>query len=333
MDKHIIIIANRIIKKMKILITGIAGFVGRHFLNLLSAKKEDSLIIGLDRNEIKFDPAQYKNIRVEIFRTDLKDKAVIRKVIEKFLPQYILHFASSSSVYYSWQHPSEVFINNNLIFLTLLDAVKESGKNIRVLSTGTSDVYGISANENPLISEVAPIQPANPYAVSKASQELNARIYADGFGLDIIQTRSFTHFGPYQKDTFVLAKFAKQLTLIKKGLQPPILTIGNIDVTRDLTDVRDVVKAYELLLLKGRTGEIYNVCSGTKKTLRNALELMQKHLSISVKLKLDELLLRKGEIGSIVGNNEKIKLDTGWQPSISFEKSIGDLLDYWNNEV
>lgn len=318
---------------MKVLITGFAGFVSRHFLNLLSAKEEEAEVIGLDRNEIAFECNRYKNIKCKTFKTDLKDKNELLKILQHFAPNYVLHLASSSSVYNSWQHPSEVFLNNNAIFLALLDAAKDYGKTIRILSTGTSDVYGISANENLLIKETAAIYPANPYAVSKASQEMIAKIYADSFGLDIIQTRSFTHFGAYQKDNFVLAKFAKELTLIKKKKQPPILTTGNIDVIRDLTDVRDVVNAYYLLFKNGMKGEIYNVCSEKGRSLRAALEEMQYQLSIKIDLKLDETLLRKGEIQSIVGSNKKINTDTGWQPEISFEQSIRDLLKYWEEKV
>ncbi|MEP6683076.1 MAG: GDP-mannose 4,6-dehydratase [Parafilimonas sp.] len=317
---------------MKILITGFAGFASRHFLNLLSKKEEGCEILGLDRNDITFDIKRYKNINCKTIQTDIKDKVALLKVLQNFSPDYILHLASASSVHYSWQHPSEVFLNNNSIFLALLDAAKEYEKAVRILSTGTSDVYGVSATEKEPLKETTAIHPANPYAVSKASQEMIAKIYVDNFSLDIIQTRSFTHFGAYQKDNFVLAKFAKELQLIKKDKQPPVLTTGNIDVIRDLTDVRDIVNAYYLLLKNGKTGEIYNVCSGKGRSLRNALEEMQNQLSMHVDLKLDETLLRKGEIQSIVGNNEMIKADTGWQPEITFEKSIADLLDYWDRQ-
>jgi GDP-4-dehydro-6-deoxy-D-mannose reductase len=159
-----------------------------------------------------------------------------------------------------------------------------------------------------------------------------AKIYADSFGLDIIQTRSFTHFGAYQKENFILAKFAKDLTLIKKNEQPPVLSIGNIDLIRDLTDVRDVINAYALLLKKGKTGEIYNVCSGKGRSLRDVLDAMLNKLSVKVELKVDEKLLRKGDIQSIIGSNKKLKSDTGWEPKISFEQSIDDLLGYWNEK-
>jgi len=318
---------------MRILITGFAGFVSRHFFNLISEQEEDSIVIGLDRNEPAFDINQYKNIKCETVKTDLKDKNSFLNILQTFSPEYILHLASASSVFYSWQHPSEVFLNNNAIFLALLDAVKEYGKNIRILSTGTADVYGISAIKNSPIHETASLHPENPYAVSKTSQEMIAKIYADNFGLDIIQTRSFTHFGAYQKENFVLAKFAKELTLIKKNKQAPVLTIGNIDLIRDLTDVRDVTNAYNYLFKKGKASEIYNVCSEKGRTLRNALEAMQKELSINVELKVDEKLLRKVDIQSIIGSNKKIKNDTAWQPEISFEQSITDLLDYWDKKV
>ena len=318
---------------MKVLITGFAGFVSRHFLNLLSLRNEDSIVIGLDRNEPAFNVNQYTNIKCETIKTDLKDKNVLLNILQTFSPEYILHLASASSVFYSWQHPSEVFLNNNVIFLTLLDAIKEYGKSVRILSTGTSDVYGIAAINNSSINETASLHPANPYAVSKASQEMIAKIYADSFGLDIIQTRSFTHFGAYQKENFILAKFAKDLTLIKKNEQPPVLSIGNIDLIRDLTDVRDVINAYALLLKKGKTGEIYNVCSGKGRSLRDVLDAMLNKLSVKVELKVDEKLLRKGDIQSIIGSNKKLKSDTGWEPKIPFEQSIDDLLGYWNEKV
>lgn len=318
---------------MKILITGFAGFVSRHFVDLLSKKKEDSFIIGLDRNEISYNNDQYKNITCKTLQSDLKDKNALLKILETYSPDCILHLASASSVQYSWQHPSEVFINNNTIFLNLLDAVKAYGKNIRILSTGSADVYGKSANNYSPIKETAEVHPASPYAASKASIELIAKVYADSFGLDIIQTRSFTHFGPYQKDSFVLAKFAKQLMLIKKGKQEPVLTVGNIDLIRDLTDVRDVVSAYDFLLKDGKQGEMYNVCCGKGTSLRTTLETMISQLSVDVELKTDESLLRKGDIESIIGSDEKIKTDTGWQPKIGFEQSITDLLEYWNEQV
>lgn len=317
---------------MKVLITGFAGFVSRHFLNLLSLKDEESFVIGLDRNKINFDINNYKNVSCEFVQSDLKDKDALLKIFQTYTPEYILHLASSSSVSYSWQHPAEVFTNNNTIFLNLLEAIKEYGNDIRILSTGTADVYGITANEKPAIEETDAIYPANPYAAGKASQEMIAKIYTDSFGADIIQTRSFPHFGAYQKENFVLAKFAKSLTQIKKNKQSPELITGNIDVIRDLTDVRDVVQGYYLLLKHGKR-EIYNVCSGKGRSLRDALNEMQKQLSINVELKLDESLLRKGEIQSIIGSNKKINADTGWQPEISFEQSIADLLQYWEAQV
>ena len=318
---------------MKILITGFAGFVSRYFLNHLSEREGEYEILGLDRNDITIDTNRHKNISCKSLKTDVKDKAALLKILQNFSPGYILHLASASSVSYSWQHPAEVFINNNSTFLAILDAVKEYGKPVRILSTGTSEVYGRYANTNEPLKETTAIHPANPYAASKAAQEMMAKIYADSFDLDIIQTRSFTHFGPFQKDTFVLAKFAKQLTLIKKKTQEPILSVGNIDLIRDLTDVKDVANAYNLLLKNGKQGEIYNVCSGKGVSLRTALNEMVKQLAVDVELKIDESLLRKGEIRSIVGNNEKIKNDTGWQPEIPLEKSINDLLNYWDKQV
>jgi GDP-4-dehydro-6-deoxy-D-mannose reductase len=315
---------------MKLLITGFAGFVSRHFLNLLSEQDESFEIIGIDRNVPDIDFNKFNNVTCKVIQTDLKDSDLMFDIIKSFSPGYILHLAAASSVQYSWQHPAESFLNNNAIFFALLDAVRRSGKSIRVLSTGSSDVYGNAANKHPVLSEDCITDPANPYAASKASQEMIAKIYAYSFGLDIIQTRSFTHFGAYQKENFVLAKFAKELTLIKKGKKTPTLVTGNIDVVRDMTDVRDVVNAYYSLMKRGKAGEVYNVCSGQGRSLRSVLELMLQQLEISVDLQLDESLLRKGDILSIIGSNEKIYTQTGWKPEIPFKKAIADLLHYWN---
>ena len=313
----------------KILITGFAGFVARHFTLFLSQQNQAAQVIGLDRNEPQYNFASLPDIHCNFSKTNLTDKNALLDVIKSFKPDYILHLASASSVQYSWQYPAECFLNNNGIFLALLDAVKESGIQCRILSTGSSDVYGLSANNFAQITEDALLNPLSPYAAAKASQEMLAKIYTESFGLDIIQTRSFTHFGPYQKENFVLAKFAKHFTQIKKGQQKPELVTGNIDVIRDMTDVRDVVKAYHDLFKQGQSGEIYNVCSGTGRSLRSVIELMEKQTGIQVELSLDKNLLRSGEILSIIGSNEKIKKETGWQPQIPFENSIADLLTYW----
>lgn len=316
---------------MKYLITGCAGFAARHFIELLNANDKDAEVYGLDRNEPVFYPESIPGVKFSFLKADLSDKNVFKKVLNSFVPDYILHLASASSVQYSWQHPVESFLNNNSIFLALLDAIRESNISCRILSTGSSDVYGTNANNFPLISEDAPLNPASPYAAAKAAQEMMAKIYTESFGLDIIQTRSFTHFGPYQKDNFVLAKFAKHLTLIKRGLQPPELLTGNIDIIRDMTDVRDMVKAYYQLFKYGKTGTVYNVCSGEGHSLRNVIDIMCSHLSIKVELKIDKALLRNGEILSIVGSNKKIMQDANWQTTISFEEAIADLLSYWSN--
>src|SRR5438309_7305313 len=172
---------------MKLLITGFAGFVSRHFLNLLSEQDESFEIVGIDRNVPVFDFNQFNNVTCKVIQTDLKDSDLIFDIIKSFSPDYILHLAAASSVQYSWQHPAASFLNNNAIFFALLDEVKRSGENIRVLSTGSSDVYGSSANKNPVLTEDCLTDPANPYAASKASQEMIAKIYTNSFGLDIIQ--------------------------------------------------------------------------------------------------------------------------------------------------
>jgi GDP-4-dehydro-6-deoxy-D-mannose reductase len=311
----------------KILITGYLGFVSRHLLDHLEYTGDDYEIIGLSRS-VESGDKQHGNIVLKNVQADLNDRKHIAVILEKFQPHQIIHLASDSSVAHSWQAPVESFQNNTNIFLNLVESVRMLQFPCRILSIGSSEEYGVVDAKHIPIREETPFNPVSPYAVARVSQELLSRIYAHGYGMDIVITRSFNHIGPGQKDNFVISSFAKQIMAIKKGSGSG-LQVGNIEVIRDFLDVRDVVKAYMLLLEKGRSGQVYNICSGKGYSLKEVLDKMLAIAGVDAGYQINEQLIRPADNPVIIGSNEKIKTECGWQPEISIEQSLKDILDYW----
>lgn len=316
----------------KYLITGFSGFVSAHFLNYLESLNVPVNVLGVDVNEPQIF-SNYKFVDCSFKKLNLLDKKAVGEMLLKFEPDFILHLASYSSVAYSWKHPVDAFVNNSNIFLNLVDQVRLLELKCRILSVGSSEEYGKIRDDEIPITEQTRINPQSPYAVARVSQEMLSEIYANHYKVDIVLTRSFNHIGPGQKDIFVISSFAKKLTEIKKNI---IITneinVGNISITRDFVDVRDVVKAYYLLLQKGKVGQVYNICSGIGYTLQHILESMMGILKITPAIIVDKNLIRPDENKIIIGSNKKIFLETNWQPHISLNESLKDIIDYWMNK-
>lgn len=314
----------------KYLLTGYSGFVGRHFLDYLDRGQTHASVKGLDIQPPDFPQDGYRNIRVEFEKVDLLDQNHIQKVLHNFQPDYILHLASFSSVAFSWKEPIRSFQNNMNIFFNLLESVRKLNQPVRILSIGSSEEYG-NVNEKDLpLTEAHVPRPVNPYAVARVSQEMISKVYVDGYGLDIVMTRSFNHIGPYQREVFVIPSFAKQLFEIRKsGRKSGELVTGDTSIVRDFTDVRDVVVAYNLLLEKGKTGEIYNVCSGRGTSLKEIIAAMSGILDLDIHTRVDETLVRPSDNRIIVGSNEKIRKAVGWETTISLDQSLKDVISTW----
>ena len=319
---------------MKILITGFTGFVSQHFLTLLNEMEPGSSVLGIDKNEPDFNFSNFPELNISFENIDLLNKEATGKILTDFKPEYILHLASISSVAQSWLTPLESFVNNTTIFLNLVELVRVSNNKCRVLSVGSSEEFGdVNETELPLTEE-HPLKPLSPYAVARVSQEMLSKIYADGFALDIIMTRSFNHIGPGQKDIFVISSFAKQLVQLSKNKESKAtLTTGNLSITRDFLDVRDVVKAYYLLLKKGRSGEVYNICSGNGILLSDIVSKLCEILNLAIETKINPDLVRPNENKKIIGSYQKIKNELGWQPEIPLDKSLEDIIRYWQVET
>lgn len=315
----------------RIVITGFSGFVAKHFIEYLYNERIDCEVLGLSREPSKEDYSKYLDrISISFQSVDLLDKERLRVAISNFGPDYVLHLAAFSSVAYSWKHPTESFTNNSNLFLNLIDVIREIKPSCRILSVGSSEEYGNVSKEYLPLRENHMLEPISPYAVARVSQELMSKVYAKAFGLDIIMTRSFNHIGPGQDDRFVVPSFIKRILEIReKGLLEGTIETGDLSIVRDFVDVRDVVRAYYILLKKGTSGEIYNICSGQAIKLSEAINCIAEELGVKVNTIVNPEYVRPADNREIVGSNYKIHSELGWIPEISFRDTIRDMINYY----
>jgi len=313
----------------KYLITGFSGFVSKHFLTYLNSLNVECEIIGIDIFAPDYDLKPFRNLLCRFVALNMLDSEKLYRVVYQFKPDFILHLASVSSVGYSWKNPVESFSNNTNIFLNLVDSVRLSQIKCRILSVGSSEEYGnVTLKQLPL-SESTGYDPVSPYAVARVSQELLSKVYVKGYGLDMILTRSFNHIGPGQKDIFVVSSFARQMVEIAKSGNEGTIQTGDLSIIRDFVDVRDVVRAYYWLLQMGRTGELYNICSGKGVQLNDLITIMSDILQINVKLETNPDLVRPSDNKIIYGTYYKIADHIKWRPKIPLNQSIYDLIEWW----
>ncbi len=318
----------------KYLITGFSGFVSKHFVDFLERNKINAEVLGVDINDIDFDFANYSFVKCSFQKMDLLNKTAVEEIISHFKPNHILHLASFSSVALSWKKPVESFANNTNIFLNLIETVRLSEIKCRILSIGSSEEYGNAVEGIVHLSEEHVLNPISPYAVARVSQEMLSKVYTDSYGMDIIMTRSFNHIGTHQKDIFVIPSFAKKMIALKESTATvKELTTGDTTIVRDFVDVRAVVEAYYLLFKKGKKGEIYNICNGKGTSLNEVIQKMASILNIHVVQKIDSNLVRPNDNKVIIGANEKIKKDTGWENKYSLEESLKNILEYYQGKV
>lgn len=316
----------------KYLITGYTGFVGEHFLTYLDSLNEPISVLGIDRNVVKFDATQFRNLECIFKKADLLQIYEWEPFIELFQPDYIVHLASFSSVAFSWVNPIQSFSNNTIVFLNLLETVRKVNPQCRILSVGSSEEYGACALDQLPLTEETQLNPVSPYAVARVSQELLSKVYVNGFGCDLVMTRSFNHIGPGQRDTFVISSFARKLLAIQNGSADAVMLTGDTSIVRDFVDVRDVVRAYDQLLRQGRCGHIYNICSGTGVSLKSVIDQMASILGISVSHKIDPSLVRPNDNKAIIRSLKKMNDEIGWTPRIPLDASLRDILNYWTNK-
>lgn len=312
------------------LVTGSGGFVGKHFLDFLSTQENVSRIEvrGFDICLPKAASPPYPFVfQSEVL--NLRDKERLEAAIVRYKPDYLIHLAAVSSVAASWENPADCISNNTQIFINVLEIVRLCCPQCRILAVGSSEVYDTEHRDNnsPPLTETALLYAANPYALGRQMQESITRFYAEQFGMDIVATRSFSHTGTGQGTQFAVPAFIQQLLEAKKNKKTVAeLKTGNIDLIRDYTDVRDVVRAYELLLQKGKSGEIYNVCSGKRITLRKTIETASELLKVPLSLTIDPARLRPNEQNYIVGSPAKLQAATGWMPEYTLDQTLSAMI-------
>lgn len=308
----------------RILITGGTGFVGSHLIDYLRSSASDLFVLASDCGTSWREPG------VQYYQVDIRNADDVRSAIREIRPNDIYHLAGVSAVDLSWSNPRLTYEVNVGGTFNLLEAAFDFVPATRVLNVGTAQVYAPS--DEPLTEE-KPVRPDNPYSASKAIAELLEVFFPKTRNGGVITTRSFNHTGPGQLPTFFIPSIAKQFAEVEAGLREPILTVGNIEVTRDFTDVRDVVRAYVVLLQKGTGGETYNVCSGIGVRLSEVIKQFQAVCSTMVAVNVEPGRVRAGEALQIVGVLKKIRRETGWSPRIPLEQTVRDLVNYWREKV
>lgn len=294
--------------------------------------KERVEIYGIDLQDMDFSIFdQDYSPDINFIKLSLLDKAALEGVLLSTQPDYIIHLASLSSVARSWEEPSSSMVNNLDIFVNLLEAVRRNRlSKTKILSIGSCEQYGRFRGEDlPLVEEMS-MNPLNPYAVARVAQEHFAKIYYESYSIQVIMTRSFNHIGVGQEATFAVSSFVKQAVGVELGRQSKI-ACGNISAVRDLLDVRDVVRAYDLLLMKGRAGHIYNVCSGHGYMLSDIIEIISSNICRKIAYQEDARLIRPLDIPVVVGSNVKLNIATGFSAAYSLSDSISGMIEYWRN--
>lgn len=312
---------------MRVLITGVAGFVGRHLTAL--CRSRGATVVGLGRRALQ-EEERPQGLEA-YFAADLADPRQAAEVVRSAAPDRIFHLAAEASVALSWEEPSEVLYNNLFSTEGLLEAVRGQRPDTRVLVAGSGEVYGPVAPSELPVTERQPLRPQSPYAVSKAAADLLAGFYADAHGMQIARTRAFNHAGPGQSETFVISSIARQVAAAEATADdgPRALVVtGDPRVRRDFTDVRDVVRAY-WLALEGALSGTFNVCSGSSISVGNLVGELGRLARLPIEHTADSALLRPAEVMELRGSHEALTQVTGWRAEIGIARTLSDTLDWW----
>jgi len=313
------------------LITGITGFVGSHLADLLLSKGYE--VYGTYRWRSPKENIEHIKDRIKLIDTDIRDAHNVEKTIKTVGPDEIYHLAAQSFVPSSWEAPQETLTTNIIGTVNILEGIRAANKEIKMQLAGSSEEYGlVKADELP-IKEGNPLRPLSPYGVSKVAADKLACQYHYSYGIKTVVTRAFNHSGPRRGDVFVDSNFAKQIVMIEKKKTKPVMYVGNLTAQRDFTDVRDIVVAYNLALQKCDFGEVYNICSEKTRTMQDVLDMLLKLTDAKIEVKQDSKRMRPSDVQVLLGDCSKFKKKTGWKPTIPYEKTLEDTLNYWRERV
>ncbi len=306
-----------------VLVTGGNGFVGRHLVAELQRSTFASQIVVFDRS--------IKNILagVEGYEIDITTIESAKDIIRDLRPTWVVHLAAIANIGAALKDPELTRTVNVFGTKSLLDVVLSVSPSSKFLVISSADIYG-NVSSVP-ISELSldEAYPRNPYAQSKLEME---QMIEKGYNEHCIRVRPFPHIGPGQQKGFVTADFASQIAAIETGKQPPVISVGNLTAQRDFTDVRDVVRAYRLLMEHGSLGEVYHVASGVPHSIQSVLDSLLALSNVAIKVQEDLSQMRPSDTPVLIGNANKLRASTGWFPDIPFEQSLQDILEYWRSK-
>jgi GDP-4-dehydro-6-deoxy-D-mannose reductase len=332
----------------RILITGASGFVGRHLIERLANKDEAAKAASAYTKKRTGERAEFFGTcfperpehcealnsaepAIKLFYVDLRSEESVARLIRDVRPDEIYHLAALSQVRASWEKRREAVETNLMGTFHLFEAAHNLTPSARILFVSSSDVYGDARprTKKRLFFEDDRDGVVSPYAFTKIAGELLGEFYARREKLAVVVARPFPHTGPGQTEVFVCSDWARQIVRMERGEAEPVISVGNLRIRRDYLDVRDVVRAYALLMEKGKAGEVYNVASGNAPSLGEILRILLSFTDRKIKICVDPARMRKSDISYLAGSNSKINARTGWTPRIPLGKTLSDLLEYW----
>jgi len=322
----------------RILITGVTGFVGSHMADFIVQNQPDAEIYATRRWHLsKMDNVRHIQDRINWVDCDLTDPVSTRAAFEKVAPERIFHFAAESFVSPSWNNPHRYMAVNYNGTVNLLEAMRISGSQARMLIPGSGEEYGeIEESELP-IRETSVLRPVNPYAVTKIAQDLIGFVYHRSYGLNVIRTRAFNHEGPRRENVFGIPWYAYQIARVEAGLQEPELRVGHIDDKRNFTHVADMVAAYWAAMEKLPPGDLFLIGSEDESsihTFRAALEQLIAMAKVpGITYRIDAEFVRPTQVPRLIGDTSRFRQITGWEPKVPYERILSDTLDYWRGRI
>jgi len=315
---------------MRALITGINGFVGSYLAEHLLAEGGWEVLGTARQPELRLPQLQD---RVAYRGADLLQRDAVEALLREIRPDVIFHLAGQANVPRSFEQPGDTLISNTLPLIHLFQSALHLRHDPLFLVVGSNEVYGKVRPEDLPVDEDTPLRPVNPYAVSKASQDMLASQYHISHRLRTIRLRPFNHIGPRQTSQYVASAFAEQIARIEAGLQPPVLRVGNLEAERDFTDVRDIVRAYAAAARRGQPGSVYNIGAGRAVSIRWLLDTLVGMSTCPIAVEPDPARMRPAETPLVVADIERFRAETGWSPQITLEQTLADILTDWRTSV
>lgn len=320
--------------KNRVLITGVSAFVGSHLLDLLISRGGKYDLYGIVRERSSLERIEHNLSSIELITCDLVNLSTVFDVIKYVKPHHIYHLAGESSVKLSWGGTLSMVNNNIVATLNILEALRHTDcKETSILLACSSEEYGLVSEKDLPIKEETPLRPVSPYAVAKAAIDMFGFQYYASYGTRVIRIRAFNHTGPRRDEIYALSNFAKQIAEIEKGIREPKIRVGNLSAVRDYTDVRDIVRGYELAIERCDPGDVYNLCSSKGYKIGDLLEKLIELSTCNISIEKEEARMRPIDLPIIVGDNSKFVKNTSWTPRINISTTLRDLLNYWRERL